>query len=281
MKMNRYKIVTAVVSAMVTFLMTGCQAESNPFLSPEQLDGVGSIAIRVTADGNMQTRAAKPLTDEQKNQYLVSIRQGNTYHVLSKVLNKLTAEDLAVPAGYGYIVTAESCSEHDAETMPNAFGQPRLVGSSEPFAVAKGETSTANVLCTPANAGVTVIEDETFTDVFSAYEMTVRAGSRELTFTSGNTSAIGYYNLSGDGLTLSYQLGAVRIENGETVTLSSTVNLQKGRITQLTLRSTPKGTITLSIIYDDTFLREDIEMIIDPEADRLETDAEQETDTQL
>ena len=260
MKMNRYKTVTAVVSTMVTFLMTGCQAESNPFLSPEQLDGVGSIAIRVTADGNMQTRAAKPLTDEQKNQYLVSIRQGNTYHVLSKVLNKLTAEDLAVPAGYGYIVTAESCSEHDAETMPNAFGQPRLVGSSEPFAVAKGETSTANVLCTPANAGVTVIEDETFTDVFSAY---------------------GYYNLSGDGLTLSYQLGAVRIENGETVTLSSTVNLQKGRITQLTLRSTPKGTITLSIIYDDTFLREDIEMIIDPEADRLEADAEQETDTQL
>ena len=264
MKMNRYKTVTAVVSTMVTFLMTGCQAESNPFLSPEQLDGVGSIAIRVTADGNMQTRAAKP-----------------TYHVLSKVLNKLTAEDLAVPAGYGYIVTAESCSEHDAETMPNAFGQPRLVGSSEPFAVAKGETSTANVLCTPANAGVTVIEDETFTDVFSAYEMTVKAGSRELTFTSGNTSAIGYYNLSGDGLTLSYQLGAVRIENGETVTLSSTVNLQKGRITQLTLRSTPKGTITLSIIYDDTFLREDIEMIIDPEADRLEADAEQETDTQL
>jgi hypothetical protein len=152
---------------------------------------------------------------------------------------------------------------------------------SEVFAVAKGETSTANVLCTPANAGVTVIEDETFTDVFSAYEMTVKAGSRELTFTSGNTSAIGYYNLSGDGLTLSYQLGAVRIENGETVTLSSTVNLQKGRITQLTLRSTPKGTITLSIIYDDTFIREDIEMIIDPEADRLETDAEQETDTQL
>lgn len=270
-----------LISAMMTFLMIGCQAESDPFLSPEQLDGVGSIAIHVTADGNMQTRAAKPLTDEQKNQYLVSIRQGNTYHVLSKVLNNLTTEDLTVPAGYGYIVTAESCSENDAETKPNAFGQPRLVGSSEPLAVAKDETSTANILCTPANAGVTVIEDETFTDVFSAYEMTVKAGSRELTFTPENTSTIGYYNLSGDGLTLSYQLGAVRIENGETVTVSSTVNLQKGKITQLTLCSTPKGTITLNIIYDDTFIREDIEMIIDPEADRLEADAEQETDIQL
>lgn len=279
--MKRYKVYTVLISALLTFLLVGCAAESDPFLSPEQLDGVGSIAIHVTADGNMQTRAAKPLTDEQKNQYLITIRQANVLYVDAKVLSQLTEADLTVPAGYGYYVMAESCSERDAESKPTIYGQPRLVGTSALFPVVKGETSTADVLCTPANAGVTVIEDETFTDVFSAYEMTVKAGSRELTFTPENTSTIGYYNLSGDGLTLSYQLGAVRIENGETVTVSSTVNLQKGKITQLTLRSTPKGTITLNIIYDDTFIREDIEMIIDPEADRLEADAEQETDIQL
>lgn len=259
----------------------GCQAENNPFQIPEAMEGNGQIAINVTADGKMQTRAAKSLTEEQRNQYLIYIKQGSILYVDGKVLSQLSTTDLTVPAGYGYTVMAESCSEHDAETKPTAYGQPRLVGTSDPFVVAKDETSTANVLCTPANAGVTVVVDETFGEVFSSYEMTVKAGSRELSFTSSNASAIGYYNVTSSGLTLSYSLAARRIENGEIATATSSVVLQQGKITQLTLRSTPKGTITLGITYDDTFTIEDIEMIIDPEADRLEVDAEKETEIQL
>lgn len=266
---------------MMTFLLIGCQAESDPFHLPELGEGNGQIAINVTADGKMQTRAAKSLTEEQKNQYLIYIRQGNTLFVDGKVLNKLTTADLTVPAGYGYTVMAESCTEQDAESKPTIYGQPRLVGTSAPFAVAKDETSTANVLCTPANAGVKVKVDESFSEVFSAFDMTVMAGSRMLTFDSNNTSVIGYYNVPEAGLTLTYQLGAVRIVGGDVATASSSVVLQKGKITQLTLQSTPKGTITLGITYDDTFQTEDIEMIIDPEADRLEADAKQETNIQL
>lgn len=266
---------------MVTFLLVGCAAEGDPFLTPEQLDGEGRIAINVAADSKMQTRAGKPLSEEQKNQYLITIRQANVLYVDAKVLSQLTEADLTVPAGYGYYVMAESCSERDAESKPTIYGQPRLVGTSALFPVVKGETSTADVLCTPANAGVKVRVDDTFAEVFSTYEMTVKAGSRQLTFSPSNASTIGYYNVPEAGLNLTYQLRAIRIDGGEPATVSSTVVMQQGMITQLSLHSTPKGTIQLGITYDDTFETEDIEMIIDPEADRLETDAEQETDTQL
>lgn len=262
--MNRYKIVTAVVSVLITFLLMGCQAESDSFQMTRMEEGNGWIAINVTADGKMQTRAPKSLTDEQKNQYLVSIKQANAYLVYAKVLSQLTTADLTAPAGYGYTVVAESCSEKEAESKPTAYGQPRLMGTSASFVVAKDQTSNVNVLCTPANAGVTVIVDETFTEVFSDYEMTVSLGSRELTFTPDNASTIGYYNVSDAGASLTYALTATRKAGGNPATASSTAVLQQGKITQLTLRSTPKGTIALGITYDDTFLTEDIDMVIDP-----------------
>ena len=262
--MIKYRFYTAVVSVLMTFLMIGCQAENDPFDSQELGEGNGWIAIHITADGKMQTRAPKTLTDEQKNQYLVSIKQANAYLVYAKVLSQLTTEDLTAPAGYGYTVMAESCSASDAESKPTIYGQPRLMGISSPFAVAKGQTSKANVLCTPANAGVTVIVDETFADIFSDYEMKVSLGSRELTFTPDNASTIGYYNVSDAGASLTYALTATRKAGGDSATTSSTAVLQQGKITQLTLRSTPRGTITLGITYDDTFLTEDIEMVIEP-----------------
>ena len=265
--MKRYKVYTVLISALTAFLLVGCAAESDPFLTPEQLDGEGRIAINVAADGKMQTRAGKPLSEEQKNQYLITVRQGNVLYVYAKVLSQLTEADLTVPAGYNYSVIAESCSERDAESKPNQYGQPRLVGTSALFPVVKGETTTVDVTCTPANAGVKVRVDETFSEVFSSYQMTVKAGSRQLSFSPSNASTTGYYNVPKTGLTLSYQLTATRIEGGEPATVSSTVVMQQGMITQLTLRSTPKGTIQLGITYDDTFETEDIEMVIDPEAD--------------
>ena len=253
-----------LIAALTAFLMIGCQAENDPFDLPVEQEGTGRIAIHITADGKMQTRAGKTLTDEQKSQYLITIRQGNVYYVDAKVLSQLTTTDLTVPAGYGFTVMAESCSASDAISKPTIYGQPRLVGTSAIFPVVKDETSTANVLCTPANAGVTVIaNDETFNEVFSDYVMVVRLGSRELTFTPENASVIGYYNVSSTA-NLSYSLTATRRENGETASVSSTAVLQQGRITQLSLRSTPKGTIQLGITYDDTFLTEDIDMVIDP-----------------
>ncbi|MBR4645073.1 MAG: DUF4493 domain-containing protein [Bacteroidaceae bacterium] len=262
--MNRYKVYMVLIAALTAFLMIGCQAENDPFDLPVEQEGTGRIALHITADGKMQTRAPKTLTDEQKNQYLITIRQGNVYYVDAKVLSQLATTDLTVPAGYGYMVMAESCSASDAISKPTIYGQPRLVGTSATFPVVKDETSTANVLCTPANAGVMVTAaDETFNEIFSDYVMTVSLGSRELTFTPENASIVGYYNVSSTA-NLSYSLTATRRENGETASVSSTAVLQQGRITQLSLRSTPKGTITLGITYDDTFVTEDIEMVIDP-----------------
>ena len=275
--MKRYLYIVFIIAASC---LMGCSGEVDPF----SYKGTGRIAIHVSADGKMSTRAENPLTDAQKETYTISIYCGNTELTNSKVLSQLTKEDLTVPIGNGYRVTAESCSLEDAE---KDFGQPRLFGTSEPFSVNKDQTTTANVHCTPANAGVKVFADETFNEVFSGYEMTTTLGNRTLTFTQDNASTTGYYNVPVDGATLSYSLVATRKAGGEPAKASSTTQLQVGKITQLKLTTTPKGYINLNITYDDDFRIEHIDLIIDTENDNDDdeieviTDPTKETNKQL
>lgn len=278
--MKRFIYILITVS---TFLLMGCLNEIDPFTT---MEGTGRIALQLSADGKMPTRAEQTLlTEEMKNQYMVSIYRGNTEVVSSKVVSQLTEKDLTVPTGNGYRVTAESCSLEDAESKPTLFGQPRLVGTSDPFTVTKDQTSTANVHCTPANAGVKVVADETFNEAFSTYELTVEHGERRLTFTPQNATNTGYYNVPADGADLSYSLTATRKAGGESAKVSSTTQLQVGKITQLKLTTNPKGYINLSITYDDHFLTEHIDLIIDTVElqgeEELDVDAEQKTDMQL
>ena len=265
--------------------------ENDPFTVA--VEGTGRIAIRVSADGKMQTRSETPLSDAQRNQYLVTIRQGNTIKVDAKVFSQLTKDDLTANAGYGYSVMAESCSAADAESKPTVYGQPRLQGISASFAVVKDETSTVDVHCRPVNAGVTVAPEESFTDNFSDYEMEVQLGSRRLVFTLADADKIGYYNVPEAGATLSYSLVAIRREGGEPAVLQSTSPLQPGKISKLVLRSSAKGTINVTIIYDDSFDTEHIDLIIDTDEDddndddnddddfEVTTDPNKETNKQL
>ena len=280
--MKRFIYILITVS---TYLLMGCLNEIDPFTT---MEGTGRIALQLSADGKMPTRAEQTsLTEEMKNQYMVSIYRGNTEVVSKKVVSKLTEGDLTVQVGNGYRVTAESCSLEDAESKPTLFGQPRLVGTSEPFTVTKDQTTTAKVHCTPANAGVKVVADETFNEVFSTYELTVEHGERRLTFTPQNATNTGYYNVPADGATLSYSLTATRKAGGEPAKASSTTQLQVGKITQLKLTTNPKGTINLTITYDDKFMTEHIDLIIDTENEDDNDDTEvivdpsQETNRQL
>lgn len=281
--MRRYLYLVFVIA---TGLLAGCASEMDPFTA---MEGTGHIALQLSADGKMPTRAEeeKPLTEDMKNQYMVSIYRGNTEVISSKVVSQLTEEDLTVQAGSGYRVTAENCSLADAESQPTLFGQPRLFGTSGSLTVTKEQTTTASVHCTPVNAGVKVVTDENFNEVFSDYEFTTTLGSRKLTFTPQNASITGYYNVPADGATLSYSLVANRKAGGDNATASSTAQLQVGKITQLKLTTTPKGYINLTITYDDHFLTENIDLIIDTENNDDNDDTEvivdpsQETNRQL
>lgn len=284
--MKTYLYIAFIVA---TSLLIGCNGEQEPSVP---MEGTGRIALHVSSDGMMQTRSEqKELTDAQKNQFTVSIYRG-TALLVSKIFSQLTEEDLTVPSGSGYMVTAESCSLEEAE---DGFGKIRLLGTSPSLTVTEGQTSTANVHCTPANAGVNVVTTDNFNALYSAYVMKVRLGERELTFTPQNASTIGYYNVPAEGATLSYSLTATRKAGGNPATLISTVQLQVGKITQLKLNTTSKGTITLGITYDDEFHTEHIDINIDTTEEggddndgdnddddtEIPMDATQETNTQL
>lgn len=273
--MKTYLYIAFIVA---TSLLMGC---TNELDSPIPMEGTGRIALQVSSDSKMQTRGEqKELTEEQKNQFTVCIYRGSTL-LVSKIFSQLTEEDLTVQTGSGYKVTAESCSLEEAE---DGFGQIRLFGTSPSLEVTKGQTSKASVHCTPANAGVNVVTTENFNAIFSSYEMKVSHGGRELTFTPQNANTTGYYNVPADGATLTYSLKATPTAGGNPVTASSTIRLQVGKISQLKLDTTAKGTITLGITYDDEFHTEHIDINIDTEendGDDITMDPTQETNTQL
>lgn len=265
-----------ITAALLTALLTGCLQEESPF-TPHHL-GKGQIALDITADGKMETRAEKPETEEQKDLFLISILKGNSTLVDAKVHSQLTTEDLTVPVGNGYSVMAESCSLGDADTKPTTYGQPRLVGTATSLTVTQGETTTARIHCTPANAGIKVSADEDFLQTFSSYEMQVVLGERKLTFTPQNEGTVGYFNVPAS---VTCSLTAVRRAGGTPATASPSVTLEQGKITSLTLHTTGKGTITLGITYDDSWNTEYINLIIDLEEDQLEADPSNQTDQQL
>lgn len=280
--MRRMKKLFYIIIASTTLLLTGCLSENDPFAAMQE--GTGRLALSIQADGKMQTRATegKPLTEEQQGKFLVSIKRGNTVVLAPTVFNSLTADMLTVPTGSGYFVMAESCSETDAE---NGYGHPWLVGEASELTVAKDQETKANLLCTPINAGVDVTMDESFSSQFNDYTLNATYGSRTLTFTQNNTGITGYYNVPTNGATLSYTLTATR-KTGGNANASGTIALQRGKITRMVLKSSEKGYINLTITYDDHFVTENIDLIIDTEtqegeSDEMPADPSQQTNVQL
>ena len=263
---------TFALLTCLSFIAVSClnEMENDPFLTK---DGEGRIAVAIQAESGMLTRA-----ELDTDAFLVSVKRGSNTLIDAQTYSTLTTEYMIFPVGSGYTVSAESCTETAAEV---GYGKPRIAGTSPTLTLKKDETTQATVHCTPVNAGVRVTATEDFNALFSSYEMKVELNNRELTFTTSNPTTVGYYNVPAEGATLAYSLTATRKAGGEPATQNATALLEKGKISQLTLNTTGKGTINLTITYDDSFATEYIDLTIDTEEDNMEVDPTQETNMQL
>ncbi|MBR4645069.1 MAG: DUF4493 domain-containing protein [Bacteroidaceae bacterium] len=253
----------------VTALLAGCNNEQDLF---NVSSNKGSFALNLNNGEivvNTETRAdPRTLSATDAANYNIMVYQ-NSIELWGqkKEYSALTDADCILSVGKGYAVYAESCTEAEAET---GFGCPRFAGISESFEIKASETTPVSVTCTPANGGLCVVFDKSFTDVFGKYWVETK-DSRNLVFNSENmatftkvngkdkrsSGAVAYYNMdpsSEEGQTVQLEIHAKGA-----ITITKDVLVKKGLVTRFTVNGpgagtgSNTGTIDIEIDYDDDY----------------------------
>lgn len=212
-----------------------------------ETDSTGTLELNITVE--KATRATTTVVNGED--FLVTIYKGSDIVVPQTVLGQLT--DIRLSAGYGYRVDAESCSEADAETKPDEWGQKRFAGRSASFAIVAGKTTPVDVPCSVANAGVELTYDESLLTYFESVQVTVKSGERTLTFTK--SGQIAYFNTNAEGArSATYVITAIG-PNG-TVSKEGTLTLGKAKMSLINLKY-EIGSFDLSISVEEAALQDD------------------------
>ena len=255
--------IIATLIPLLPLLLTSCISDFDGPPSSRQ----GLFSIDLSADSlvaEVETRAPRNLTTDEAANYLVTLSQEGTTLWEHKVFSTITVADRTQPLGNGYVVLAENVTAEDAESTNDGWGCQRFAGESEAFAVTSGQTTYVTVPCRMANAGLSVVFDESFTNYFSEYAVTTD-DLRALKFNADNQGTA-YYNTDASGNhTLAIGITASAGWDG-TVRLRRTLTLKAGKIIRLHVKlnsdEPTEGNITLSITYDDSFEETDGEEII-------------------
>lgn len=238
-------------SLFATLLLTACIGDFDTPKVAQQ----GYFAIELETDSlveEVETRAARELTYEEAKKYLVTLTQGEEVVWTHKKFEEITQADRTQPLGENYVVMAEDITEEEAESANDGWGCRRYAGLSETFSVVSKQTTFVTVPCRMANAGLSVVFDESFTSYFSDYAVTTD-DLRALKFNTNGR--IAYYNTDANGRhNLDIAISASAGWDG-TVRLRRSLTLQRGKIIRLKVKlNSPEpteGNISLSITYDD------------------------------
>lgn len=196
----------------------------------------------LTLTGERSTRATTTvITEEEAQNFLITIYKGSDVYRQTARLRDINTR---LSAGYGYKVFAESCSEDEAITVNDGWGQRRYAGLSDAFSIKAGQTTAVSVGCSVANAGIEVVFDESVPAYFTtSYDVTITEGDRTIVFdkiTGGtkvggevNQGEIAYFNVDDEGKhTITYTITAV---GPKTLVKTGTMVLNKAKISRITL----------------------------------------------
>jgi len=254
----------------VTALLAGCQSEQDPFSASSDK---GSFTLSLNTGALVvKTETRTTLNSTQAANYNITFYQNNIKQ-WSKKYSTLGAQDYVQSVGTSYSVSAESCTEAEAET---GWGCPRYYGRSESFEIVASATPTpVSVTCEPMNGGLCVEFDKSFTDTYTRFSATT-TDARALKFDDTNKAifdsetgkrtggSVAYYNiLETDERDVELEV----VARGAQVT-KKTVTLRAGKVMHLTVYGPnaggeDKGTINIEIEYDDQFDTEDHNVVID------------------
>lgn len=256
------KILTLLLLAAT--MLGACTSDSDTMGGVQK--GTGSFALQVKpADIDVEVTSRAP--ENSTADYLITLNDEDETIWSKRIFSSLTHADCTQPIGSGYVLSAESCSEEEAESSNDGWGKRRYTGSSTPFTLKKDETTEVAIECAMSNAGFCVIFDKSFTDLFSTYSVTTD-DARFLRFNGDNeahlnaegkvvSGSIAYYNTTEDNTHLLHVIISGSAGFDGTARVTKSITLQSGKITRLTVKvgndpEEQKGYISdLIITYDD------------------------------
>lgn len=255
--MKKYLSLLAIVSV----ILAACSNDDDSVITE-----YGYLNLTIDTDETvvLPVRAA---TAEELQDYTVILAQSDEI-VWEKKYSEIEDTDLSFTRGNGYTVTAENCTETEAETANDNLGQARYAGTSETFKITIGETTDVSVTCSMQNAQVSVTFDESFTEAYTTYSFDFyKTEDADRTFsyteTTTDTSSYVYFN-TGDNSELTYALKATKDAEERTLA-SGTVTLVAAKWIMFSISTSPNGFVAISTVsIDNTVEEEDSTHSISP-----------------
>ena len=251
------KQILYILSLMGLLSFAACTNEENPLLSEE----TGEIRFSVvdTTEVEITTKAS---LNFDVNEFKVSLSRGDEPIFTNKRYGDIEGSTVTCSASPDYVLTVESCTEAEAESANQGWGQARATGK-EKFTVAANESKTITVNCGLANSSVSVDFSDYITSMFSEYSIKIYDAttddptSRTFTFNENNYKfKTAYFNV-GEKRELTY-----------TVTLPSPYKVYTEKLEiapsksyKLSVKVGGEGTSTtakLEVTVDGTLLKEEI-----------------------
>ncbi len=234
--MKKIIFIIAALAAAV-----GCQK------SLIQQKGEGSISVSLENSPVVEvvTKAGETVSADGFNVYVSSVN-GTTSHIYNGPMN------LVVPVGM-YSVSADNITE--AQSF-EGWGQVRYAGASEEKQVVAGAAPTSfDLVCTMANAAVSVVFDSSIATYFQeGFTVTAyNTEDRKLVYNASNTAGeppvAGYFKPG----TLHFAFSGNFMENAEPLVIEDTRTLRAATHLHLTFRiSTQNGQAGITVDVDDS-----------------------------
>lgn len=246
-----HKQILYILSLMGLLSFAACTNEENPSLSEE----TGEIRFSVvdTTEVEITTKATLKF---DVNEFNVSLSRGNESIFSNRKYKDIAGSSITCSVSPDYVLTAESCTEAEAESANQGWGQARASGK-ESFAIVKDESKTVTVNCGVVNSSVSVKFSDYITSMFTTYSIELHATdatSRTFTFDKSNyTFKTAYFNVGESGRKVAYTISLPSLENPYTGELT----LEPSKSYNLSVKVEGEGegeTVTLELIVDNTLL---------------------------
>lgn len=248
-----HKQILYILSLMGLLSFAACTNEEN-LLVPKE---TGEIRFSVvdTTEVEITTKATFKF---DVNEFNVSLSRGNESIFSNRKYKDIAGSVMACSVSPDYVLTAESCTEAEAESANQGWGQARATGK-ESFAVAANESKTVTVSCGLANSLVSVDFSDYITSMYTSYSIELHATdatSRTFTFDKSNyTFKTAYFNVGESGRKLDYTVTLPSF----TVPYTGTLTLEPSKSYKLSVKVKGEGTnatVTLNVTADGTLLEE-------------------------
>lgn len=246
-----------ILTLMGLFSFIACTNEDSPI----QNEGTGEIRFAVvdTTSVEISTKSSLYFDEEDIKEFRVNLKRGDTPLFTNKRYGDIAGTTFTCTASPDYMLTAENCTEAEAESANQSWGQVRMYGE-EAFAVTANETKTVTVNCGMANSSVEVDFSNFIESMFSTYSIELHAtDAPDRTFTFNETNyryRKAYFNVGEAGRELSCTVNLPSPYNGSH---SKTFALPPYKCCTLSVKvegDTTSTTVTLDVTVDGTLLEE-------------------------